>query len=153
MFVRWLQDTRGNVVLEFALVFPLFLALAFGIVNLAVLLNNDIVASAAARDAAHAAAVTGDVEAAKARGGQVLEEGGLGAAGASVEISDLETGRVTAEVRHRSPVLVPGFAALVGGEPWDAWVSFAKRASYRVEYRHWRGAERREPVCVGQSCR
>lgn len=148
----WLGDARGNALLEFCLVFPLFLALVFGIFNLAALFYNDVVASAAARDAARTAAVTGDVAAARAKGTRVLEEGGL-AASASVEVSGLKTGRVSAVVRSRVPVPVPGFAALVGGDPWDTALDLRRETSYYVEYRHRTEPESREPICVGYECR
>lgn len=56
---RLIKDCRGNALLEFALVFPLFIALILGMINLSLALHNNVVAAAAARDAGRVAAVTG----------------------------------------------------------------------------------------------
>lgn len=147
----WKSDERGSIILEFSLVFPLFLALVFGIFTIAAILYNDAVAQAAARDAARAAAVTGDVWSAEAKGERVLAEGGLSAT-AAVDVSGLSTGRATATVDAQVPVLVPGFAALVGGNFWDTSLNLQRATSYYVEYRHQDEPESYDPVCVGYWC-
>lgn len=147
-----LTDDRGNAVLEFAVAFPIFLALILGMINLAVILANDIAASAAARDAGRTVAVTGDASAARARGIKILEEQTVGAAETNVDVGALKEDRVPVTASCRSPVLAPGFAGLVGGNFWDNYIDQQKKTTYYVEYRHRTEPPSFEPRCVHCSC-
>jgi len=149
-----LFNSRGTAILEFAVILPVFLAVILGFINLVVLLNNDIVAQAAARDAASAAAVTGDVSHAIRRGQETLQTGGLGG-GSSLSVESPRVGkeRVTATVTYKVPVIAPGLGVFLGGRPWDGEVTLREETSYYVEYRHRTHYDRPEPECVGYWCK
>ena len=66
--MKVLPDQKGSTVLEFTLVFPVFMALIIGLINLAVLFNNDLVACLAARDAGRVTVGTGSASAGRAAG-------------------------------------------------------------------------------------
>lgn len=135
------RDESGNAILEFALVFPLFIGLILGTINVAVLLNNDIIASSAARVAGRVAAVTGSRTEAEIRGKELLEKAGLLRFDGDVNVTEPGQGRdyINAEVTYRVPVLAPGFACLFGGKPWDTEIELKEKNSYYVEYRHRTG--------------
>ncbi|KJS10670.1 MAG: hypothetical protein VR67_17460 [Peptococcaceae bacterium BRH_c8a] len=128
------RDERGNAMLEFVMIFPLFIGLILGTINVAVLLNNDILASSAARVAGRTAAVTGNRLDGENRGKELFRKAGLVQLDGQVRITGKDY--VTAEVTYQVPVLVPGFACLFGGKPWDDEIKLKKRNSYYVEYRH-----------------
>lgn len=152
--MRLHKDDRGNVILEFALVFPIFIALVLGTINFAILLNNHIVAASAARDAGRTAAVTGRLSDALSKGQKILEAAGLGQGRGDVRVSGLgsRSERVTATVTYRTPVFAPGIAAFLGGKAMDSEITLEQQSSYYVEYRNRTEPDRTRPVCVGCSC-
>jgi len=137
IFMRILKDQNGNAILEFTLIFPLLIALFLGIINFAILLNNNIVAVSAAREAANVAAMTGNAGAAKARGEEILRIGLLNATG-TVAANAPSGGnlRVGAQVDYNTAVSAPGFPVLVGQSPWSPHIALAEQTSHYVEYRH-----------------
>ncbi len=131
-------DNRGNAILEFALVFPVFIALILGTINIAVLLHSDIMAASAARTGGRTAAVTGDREKGEAKARKLLEDFGLVSTKNKVSITSPDTEYVTATVTCRVPVVAPGFAALFGGKAWDNEITLTESYQYYVEFRHRR---------------
>jgi Flp pilus assembly protein TadG len=128
--------------LEFALVFPLLIALFLGIINFALLLNNNIVAASAAREAAHTAGVTGNADAARAKGEEILRAGLLNATGTVAANAPVRGSyRVDARVDYSTAVSAPGFPALVGQSPWSPHIALAEQTSHYVEYRHRRNPD------------
>lgn len=148
--MKVLLNQKGSAVLEFALVFPVFAALIIGLNNLAVLFNNDLVAYLAARDAGRVTAGTGSAAAGRAAGLKTLEIGGLAGGNAKVQVDRPGPGveTVKAETTYRVPVLAPGFAALLGGKPWDSHVELKRTTIYRVGER-LREPENITPYCGG----
>ncbi|MEW6541928.1 MAG: TadE family protein [Bacillota bacterium] len=156
--MRYKLNENGSVMLEFTLIFPLLIALFLGIVNFAILLNNNIVAASAAREAAHTVAVTGNASTAKAKGEEILRTGLLGGQGTVTVARPVRDGRsmtVDARVDYSTAVSAPGFPALVGQSPWSPRITLAEQTSHYVEYRHRRpaGAEfRGAGDCVWCGC-
>lgn len=137
MIAKLIKNQRGTVFLEFALIFPIFIAMVLGIINLALLLNNSIVAQSAARDTANTVAVTGNVALGIAKGQKTVEAGGLGgSANVTADQPSVGNSRVTARVSYQTPVVAPGIGALLGGKVWDKTIDLREETSYYVEYRH-----------------
>jgi Flp pilus assembly protein TadG len=161
--VRYKLNENGSVMLEFALVFPLLIALFLGIVNFAILLNNNIVAASAAREAAHTAAVTGNADAARAKGEEILRTGLLGGEGTVTVARPARDGRsmtVDARVDYSTAVSAPGFPVLAGQSPWSPHIALTEQTSHYVEYRHRTPAVEFRGVgdcvwcgCMPQGCR
>jgi hypothetical protein len=152
--VRWIGNQKGTSLLECALVLPIFIAMVIGFINLALLLNNSLVAKSASRDAANAVAVTGSVSQGLARGNETIETGGLGGK-ASISVEQPRTGidRIKSVVTYKVPILAPGLGALLGGKLWDSEVTLQEQTEYYVEYPVRSGYKKPEPKCVGYSCR
>lgn len=133
--------------------FPIYIAVLLGIINLAILLNNSIVAQAAARDAANAVAVTGDVAAGINRGLETIEIGGLGG-NASVTVQTPRVGidRIKAIVNYRTSIIAPGLGGLLGGSAWDNEIEMKEQTDYYVEYPIRTRYDRPTTQCVSCSC-
>ena len=152
--MRWISNEKGVSLLECALVLPIFIAVVIVFINLAILLNNSLVAKSASRDAANAVAVTGSVSQGLARGNETIMTGGLGGK-ASISVEQPRTGidRIKSVVTYRVPILAPGLGALLGGKLWDNEVTLQEQTEYYVEYRNRTKYNRPAPKCVGYSCR
>lgn len=148
--MKVLSNQKGSTVLEFTLVFPVFMALIIGLINLAVLFNNDLVAGLAARDAGRVTVGTGSAAAGRAAGLKTLETGRLAGGSATVRVDQPGPGveNVRAETVYSVPVLAPGFAALLGGKPWEDYLEIKKAIIYRVGKR-LQEPENTEPHCGG----
>jgi len=135
--MRIASNENGSAILEFTLIFPLLIALFLGIVNFAILLNNNIVASAAAREAAYTAATTGNAGAARARGEEILRIGLLnGTATVTANAPTVGNLRVGSRVNYTTSVSAPGFPVLLGQSPWSPSISLTEETGHYVEYRH-----------------
>ena len=132
--LRLWNDHRGNALLEFAVVFPIFIGFILGFINLSLLLHNNIVASSASREAARVTAATASPAAGREAGRRALEAGGLGGEDAGVSVSYVGN-KITATTTYRVPVIVPGLGALLGGKPWDREVHLQQTTSTPAEYR------------------
>jgi Flp pilus assembly protein TadG len=135
MVRQLVSNQSGNAILEFAMVFPVFIALILGIVNLAVYLNNDIVASSAARDAGRVTIGTGSAGAGREAGLETLNIGGLGGDNADVQVDQPGSGvrQIGVKVTYYTPTFAPGFAVFLGGKPWDTRVKMEKSTTYSVD--------------------
>lgn len=58
--MSWFKDNKGQALVEFALVLPLFLLLVLGIIEFARIFHTHLVVTSAAREAVRKAAVTGN---------------------------------------------------------------------------------------------
>jgi len=151
--LKFLKNQRGTVLLEFAVMFPIYIAVLLGIINLALLLNNSIVAQAASRDAANAVAVTGNVSKGIQKGRETIDIGGLGGnATVSVDTPGVGVDRVNGTVNYQTPVVAPGVGFFLGGKPWDNQVTLREQTSYYVEYRNRTHYNRPTATCVSCSC-
>ncbi len=103
----------GQATVEVALVLPLLALLALAVVQVGLVVRDQVLVTAAAREAARAAAV--DPQPAAARAG-ALGAARLDPARLEVELSGGTTtgDRITAVVRYRAPTEVPLIGPLVG---------------------------------------
>lgn len=148
-----MRDQRGPVLLEFALVFPLLIAFFLGVINFAILLNNNIVASLAARETACVAATTGNATTARQKGEQLINNGLLsGTALVTAQSPTRNNLRVNARVDYTTNVIAPGFTALLGQSPWSSSINLTEETSYYVEYRHRNSLTSSPDVCVWCGC-
>jgi len=131
------RDKRGIALLEFILLFPILIGMILGTVNLAVLLNNHIVASSAARTTGRTVAVSGNISEGIKMGQKILRAGGLVSLEGDVDVTRSGS-RVKVEVTFKVPVIAPGFSVLLGGKPWDDEIILKAKNSYYAEYLNFR---------------
>ncbi|MGE5405584.1 MAG: TadE/TadG family type IV pilus assembly protein [Candidatus Saccharibacteria bacterium] len=149
--IQKLKQERGATLLEFAMVIPLFVGLVMGVINLAFLLNNKLVAESAAREVGRVYASTGDAVKAYEQGEFVLKTGSVGASTVDLQVTPASPGRweTTVVAEAPSPVLVPGLGALLGGSAWETEVKIKEETNYYTEYRHRSSAVKPAPIFVG----
>lgn len=126
-----LRGGRGSVLVEFALTFPVLMALFLGFCNVVLLLAAKIEAGHAAAEAARVASITGSEWQARQAALARLEQYGQRPEEATVDVS-MSQGWATAQVRIRAPIIAPGFAALLGGKPWDKHLEVGERRTAPV---------------------
>jgi len=133
-----LTESQGNAILEFIVIFPLFMGIILGMINLAVFLNNDMVASLAARDAGQTVAVTANAGEARRIAMETMEMGGIGTQNYQVNVNppSLRQTAVSAETSIITPVMIPGLGALLGGSAWDSSITIHKRTWLPVEWQY-----------------
>jgi Flp pilus assembly protein TadG len=100
------KQTRGQALVEFALVIPLLLLLMVGIMEFSRAWMTQNILTGAAREGARAAAVGGNGVAAA---NQVLTSANINTASVNVAPSGSQYGPVTVTVTYNFPVSVPGF--------------------------------------------
>ena len=139
-----LASERGAQLLEFALVFPVFLLVLAGILDMGFLFKNYAVVTNAAREGARMAALPGwDSEQVTTRVNSYLAAGGLqGTATTAIDnvtiLTDPVSGRtingvrVTVEYPHAYMILGP-ISQLVGGGTMPNSVTLRAVATMRVE--------------------
>jgi len=145
------------------MIMPLFFFFILAVINLSVLLYNDFALSEAARSTARLAAITGDEVIAEERGLNSLK-GMLFLGGKpTVEVSmpvfqKEETSRAqtniapiqsTLVLEADTPVMIPGFAAMLGGEVWDRSVKRRIVTTQYVEYSQRTRIEKKERIPRG----
>lgn len=120
------REERGQATVELALLLPVVLAMALGVVQVGLVVHAQIRTTHAAREAARVVAVTHDIGAAVDAAAQA---GGLDPARLEVRVEGAVTtgGTVTITVRYRAPTEVP----LVGAAVDD--VVLEAEATMRVE--------------------
>lgn len=128
-----LKDTKGQNLVEFALVVPMLLLLVVGIAEFGRAWMTKNILTGAAREASRLAVVRepyGGVSVAEARANQVLTSAGI--TGATVTVTDplTEFGTVTTTVSYQFPVVVAGF--LPGLD--CSTISLTSTTSMRREY-------------------
>lgn len=152
--MKYLKNQRGTVFLEFAVMFPIYIAILLVIVNLALLLNNSIVAHAVADEAARTAGVTADAQLAEHKAQEVLDWGGLGGAGkVNVAMPPSYSDRLNASVEYRTPIVAPGLGFFLDGKPWDSQATMKATSSRIFEYQYRKAqAPRPGATCMSCSC-
>jgi Flp pilus assembly protein TadG len=109
------KSCRGQSLVEFALVLPVFLLLLVGVAEFGRAWMTRNILTGAAREAVRVAAVQGNTASALSRANGILASAGI--SGASVNIADdgapYGTCRVT--VTYNFPVTIAGFLPGVGG--------------------------------------
>jgi Flp pilus assembly protein TadG len=101
---------RGQATVELALVLPVVIMLLLAVVQVALVARAQVLVAGAARDAARAAAVAGDPDAARRA---ALDGSGLDPARLTVEV-EIGDDVVRATVRYRDDTSVPLVGAVVG---------------------------------------
>ncbi|MGE5247789.1 MAG: TadE family protein [Verrucomicrobiota bacterium] len=107
-----LNKRKGQGLVEFALVVPMLLVLAFGIAEFGRAWMTKNILTGAAREAARLAAVRapyGGQTAAEARANAILTSAGITGATVVVSIPDTEFSAVTTTVTYNFPVVIVGF--------------------------------------------
>lgn len=112
-------NRRGQGLVEFALILPLFLLLLFGMVEFGRALMTKNILTGAAREAVRKAAVQPDsataISVAQTRAQEVLNSAGI--YGATVSVSDNNVGTeptVEVSVSYQFPIIVGGFFGFTG---------------------------------------
>ncbi|WP_104372279.1 TadE family protein [Desulfocucumis palustris] len=118
--------------MEMALAFPILLGLVLGTINLAILLNNNITVAAAARDATRVVTATANIDEGITAAQKSLDVGLIGGGESSINIY-LTSSSLVSEITYNVPILIPGFAKLLGGNITDTMVSMKYNSSTYVE--------------------
>lgn len=126
---RW-NTERGQSLVEFALVLPLFLMLLLGVAEFgrAWMVRN--VLTGAAREAARIVAVQGDSASAQARANELLASAGIRGATVLLDVDGAPFGPCRATVSFDFPVTVAGFLPGLG----RAALPLSASALMRKEY-------------------
>ncbi|NSW83611.1 MAG: pilus assembly protein [Syntrophothermus sp.] len=140
------KDQSGSAMLEFALIAPLFLFFVLAVLNISVLFINDTALREATREAGRVLGVTADSSTATIKGREFLKICALGnEMGFSAGIVKQGKADVSMKGWVETPVLVPGFAALLGGSPWSSTYHQELNTTHYVEARHRLYVEKRTP--------
>lgn len=142
MFTRLLRKQRGNVMVEFALVAPLFVTVLLGIMVMGIVVNSKIVVAGAAREAGRTfAVIKSDVEA-RTRAAEAIAGGGLKFKldngyvlfDPAHDVRFLRKGDyVEASVTYRQPTFVPLIAKLIDPDGGNGYITLKSQATFRVE--------------------
>jgi Flp pilus assembly protein TadG len=129
--MRPVKDSeKGQSILEFALVIPLFLLLLVGVAEFGRAWMTRNIMTGAAREAVRIAAVQGNAASAQARANNILSSAGI--SGASVVLNDdgVSYGTYAATVTYNFPVTVAGFLPGISGTS----IPLTSTTSMRKEY-------------------
>ena len=126
-----LRDQRGGILLEFTLSALLLVFIFAGIVNMGLIYKDRLVLAGAVREAGRHAAVHHAIHGAEQRGKAYLNAHGLAG---DVRLTAVRGGRyVEVEGTARSPVMIPGMSALMGGRAWGSTIEMRDVKLFRVE--------------------
>jgi Flp pilus assembly protein TadG len=111
---QWDKSVRGQSLVEFALVLPMFLLLLIGITEFGRAWMTRNILTGASREAVRIAAVQGNTGTALSRANSILSSAGI--AGAAVDIADdgIPYGTCSVTVSYAFPVSVAGFLKTFG---------------------------------------
>lgn len=124
---RYMTDCRGQAIVEFALILPVFLLILMGVIEFGRVYNETLIVTAAAREGARTASVKGDGKAAALNAASVINRGGLAAV---VTPAVPVTGQtVTVTVTNPVTLVTPLIGALFPSNP----VIVRGTATMRVE--------------------
>jgi Flp pilus assembly protein TadG len=125
-----LTSEKGQSLVEFAMVLPLFLFLLVGVAEFGRAWMTRNIMTGAAREAVRIAAVQGNASSATARANAILSSAGL--TGASVVLNDdgVSYGTYAATVTYNFPVTVAGFLPGISG----ASIPLASSTTMRKEF-------------------
>ena len=109
------KSIRGQSLVEFALVLPMFLLLLIGVAEFGRAWMTRNILTGASREAARIAAVQGNAASALSRANAILSSAGI--SGAAVNISDdgVPYGTCSVTVSYAFPVSIAGFLPGLGG--------------------------------------
>jgi Flp pilus assembly protein TadG len=123
-------STRGQGLVEFALVLPVFLLLLIGIAEFGRAWMTRNVLTGASREAVRIAAVQGNTASALSRANSILTSAGI--AGASVNVLDdgAPYGTCVVTVSYKFPVTVAGFLPGLSGKNLTLTTSTSMRKEF-----------------------
>ena len=125
------RDQRGSVLLEFLFSALLLVFIFAGIVNMGLIYKDRLVLAGAVREAGRTAAVFHNLTEAEQRGQTFLKAHGLTG---SVRLNVVRGGRyVEVEGVVKTPVMIPGMNALMGGSSWDSAIEIRDTKLFRAE--------------------
>lgn len=124
------RSIRGQSLVEFALVLPVFLLLLIGVVEFGRAWMTRNILTGASREAVRIAAVQGNSASALSRANSILSSAGI--SGASVNISDdgAPYGTCSVTVSYSFPVSVAGFLPGLGGSNFTLSSSTSMRKEF-----------------------
>jgi len=124
------RSIRGQSLVEFALVLPVFLLLLIGVAEFGRAWMTRNILTGASREAARIAAVQGNTASALSRANDVLSSAGI--SGASVSIADdgAPYGTCSVTVSYAFPVGVAGFLPGMGGTNFTLSSSTSMRKEF-----------------------
>lgn len=124
------RSHKGQSLVEFAMVLPMFLFLLVGIAEFGRAWMTRNVMTGAAREAVRIAAVQGNASAARARANSILSSAGL--SGASVVLNDdgAAYGTYAATVTYNFPLTIAGFLPGISGTS----IPMSSQTSMRKEF-------------------
>ena len=124
------KSIRGQSLVEFALVLPMFLLLLIGVTEFGRAWMTRNILTGASREAVRIAAVQGNTATALSRANSVLASGGI--TGASVRIIDdgAPYGTCSVTVSYAFPVSIAGFLPGLGGKNFTLSTSTSMRKEF-----------------------
>jgi Flp pilus assembly protein TadG len=124
------RSIRGQSLVEFALVLPVFLLLLIGVTEFGRAWMTRNILTGASREAVRIAAVQGNAATALSRANNILSSAGI--SGASVNIADDGTpyGTCSVTVSYVFPVSVVGFLPGLGGTNFTLSTSTSMRKEF-----------------------
>lgn len=124
------KSIRGQSLVEFALVVPVFLLLLIGIAEFGRAWMTRNILTGASREAVRIAAVQGNTASALSRANNILSSAGI--SGASVNIADdgAPYGTCSVTVSYPFPVSVAGFLPGLGGTSFTLSTSTSMRKEF-----------------------
>ena len=137
-----MNNQRGSMLVEFAIVAPLLIMLLLGIMMGGVLVNAKIISSSAAREAGRHWSIHMDDGRARDRAAYAMALGGLRFRDHRMvlfdPLTDVHLARtgdyISVAVVYRQPTLAPFIADLIDQEtPGDGYVTLRSRVHFRVE--------------------
>ena len=123
-------SVRGQSLVEFALVLPVFLLLLIGVAEFGRAWMTRNILTGASREAVRVAAVQGNAASALSRANNILSSAGI--SGASVSIADdgAPYGTCSVTVSYPFPVSIAGFLPGLGGKNFTLSTSTSMRKEF-----------------------
>jgi len=127
---RYDESVRGQSLVEFALVLPVFLLLLIGIAEFGRAWMTRNILTGASREAVRIAAVQGNSASALSRANTILSSAGI--SGATVNIADdgAPYGTCSVTVSYAFPITVAGFLPGLGGTNFTLSTSTSMRKEF-----------------------
>jgi len=124
------KSIRGQGLVEFALVLPVFLLLLIGVTEFGRAWMTRNILTGASREAVRIAAVQGNTASARSRANNILSSAGI--SGASVNIADDGTpyGTCSVTVSYAFPVSIAGFLPGISGTSFTLSTSTSLRKEF-----------------------
>lgn len=124
------RGQRGTTMVEFAMVFPMFLFVIIGGIDLIMAALSGQTLWTAAREASRSIALGHTVQETTADANAVLELGHVPADQVVWSVED-QGEFIAVRLTYAKPVLVPLLPALLGGSVWDRQLQLSRQVMFR----------------------